>query len=53
MTATFAKHSLIAAVLFTGLAFGGTAQAMDHADVKVSNQSVAEGSVTATEVIAP
>ena len=52
MTATFAKHSLLASVLFTGLTLGA-AQAMEHADVKVSGQSVAEGSVTAEQVMAP
>lgn len=52
MTAKLAKHSLLASVLLSGLTLGA-AQAMEHADVEVSNQSVAEGSVTATEVMAP
>ncbi|SDF73761.1 MULTISPECIES: DUF7282 domain-containing protein [Thalassobaculum] len=52
MTVKCAKHTLIASVLLTGLTLGA-AQAMDHAGVKASGQSVAEGSVTAMEVMAP
>lgn len=52
MTAKFAKNTLIASALLGALTVS-TAYAHDHAGVTASNQSVAGGSVTATEVKAP